>query len=282
VQDRNTRARSLAGTILAPLLGRRALQPAFRALHQLALAAQGLGSGADYRTSGERRVLQRVSGRLDRCSWPRPVTILDVGASIGEYTLELAARFPPSVARVFAVEPARETCEILERELASRHLSHVQARRRALGREDIVAAPLHSDRHASALASLHPRECHDPALTQTVAVQTLDSFCRAQGIESIFFLKIDAEGSDLDVLKGAAGMLGARAIRHIQFEFGDVCLDSRVFFRDFFDLLHRDFLVYRVMRGGLEPVTAYRPELEVFLCTNYYCEARVDRSSGTP
>ena len=55
---------------------------------------------------------------------------------------------------------------------------------------------------------------------QPVAVQTLDAFCRDKAIESIDYLKIDAEGSDLDVLRGAEGLLSSGAIYLIECECG--------------------------------------------------------------
>ena len=68
-------------------------------------------------------------------------------------------------------------------------------------------------------------------------VTTIDHFCSKKGIEFIDFLKIDAEGSELTVLQGAAQMINDGRIGFIQFEFNEMNVMSRCFLRDFYDLL---------------------------------------------
>lgn len=51
-----------------------------------------------------------------------------------------------------------------------------------------------------------------------VEVKTLDLIVKDLGINEIFLLKIDVEGSELDVLQGAKNLLSLRKIKYIQFE----------------------------------------------------------------
>ena len=51
-----------------------------------------------------------------------------------------------------------------------------------------------------------------------VQTQTLDGYVTANNIEIINFLKIDCEGSDLDILKGAKNLLSSKKIRYIKIE----------------------------------------------------------------
>jgi FkbM family methyltransferase len=53
-----------------------------------------------------------------------------------------------------------------------------------------------------------------------VSVTTLDTAAKKAGLSGIDFLKIDAEGYDLNVLKGAQGLLARHAINVLQFEYG--------------------------------------------------------------
>ena len=55
-----------------------------------------------------------------------------------------------------------------------------------------------------------------------VSCTTIDNFCAEKGIRTIDVLKIDTEGYELEVLKGARLMLKRGAIRYIYFEFNDL------------------------------------------------------------
>ena len=55
-----------------------------------------------------------------------------------------------------------------------------------------------------------------------VRCTTLDRFCSERGVKQIDVLKIDTEGFDFEVLKGASSMLAQQAIKFIYFEFNDI------------------------------------------------------------
>ena len=56
--------------------------------------------------------------------------------------------------------------------------------------------------------------------TETVDIVTLDEFCQTKRIDQINYLKIDTEGGDLEVLKGAANMLTEQRIDFVEVEAG--------------------------------------------------------------
>jgi hypothetical protein len=105
--------------------------------------------------------------------------------------------------------------------------------------------------------------------TERVTVNRLDGFCSLQGIPHIDLLKLDVEGHELSVLRGAGALLTTGAIDMIQFEFGRANVDARVFMKDFFELFGERYTVHRVVRDGLTPIRKYHEALEVFLTTNY-------------
>ena len=91
--------------------------------------------------------------------------------------------------------------------------------------------------------------------SETVQVRRLDDVCREFGVDRIDFLKVDAEGSDLDVLRGAEALLGER-IGVIQFEFGGTSIDANQTLRDFFDLLEpAGYRVHRLLPEGSWPLS---------------------------
>ena len=57
-----------------------------------------------------------------------------------------------------------------------------------------------------------------PAAGHEVAADTLDAFCRREGIDDIAVCKIDVEGHEADVLRGARRTLEAGAVRAFVFE----------------------------------------------------------------
>jgi polynucleotide 5'-kinase involved in rRNA processing len=73
-----------------------------------------------------------------------------------------------------------------------------------------------------------------------VEIVTIDEVIEKEKIVRIDFLKIDTEGHELAVLEGASNALKAGIIRCIQFEFNEMNVVSRTFFKDFKNIL-KDF-----------------------------------------
>jgi FkbM family methyltransferase len=96
----------------------------------------------------------------------------------------------------------------------------------ALGEREMVAAFNELEGGGSAANSLLPIDrtspsvVRDAALTEQiqVAVDTVDGYCKRNGIERVDWLKVDAQGYDLRVLQGAEAMLRAGAVAAISLE----------------------------------------------------------------
>ena len=56
--------------------------------------------------------------------------------------------------------------------------------------------------------------------TESVDIVTLDEFCHSKRIDQVNYLKIDTEGGDLEVLKGAVNMLTEQRIDLVEVETG--------------------------------------------------------------
>lgn len=139
--------------------------------------------------------------------------IFDVGANIGQSVDRYRRACPDAV--IHAFEPvARSHAVLLER---FGHDAGVFCRRLALGsnvRADALmrAAGTSTDNH---LLAGTPR----PGLpVEHVQVSTGEAYCSAQGVDRIDFLKIDAEGHDMEVLKGFLGLLRGHRIGFVQVE----------------------------------------------------------------
>ena len=79
----------------------------------------------------------------------------------------------------------------------------------------------------------------------------LDSYCLIHNISVIDFLKIDVEGSELDVLKGADRLLKGKQIKYIQFEYGGCFLDAGITLEDVFSYLKsRGYDIGKIKKDG--------------------------------
>lgn len=104
---------------------------------------------------------------------------------------------------------------------------------------------------------------------QVVKMERAENYIKSKGIQHINFVKIDTEGHDLYVLLGFGDFLNAEFIDFIQFEYGEVMIDSRTFLRDFFDLLTpKGFKLAKIMRDGVE-IREWKLYMENFIYSNY-------------
>ena len=110
----------------------------------------------------------------------------------------------------------------------------------------------------------------NPAAGGQVTTSTLDGYAERSGITRFALVKVDAEGHDLAVLRGARGLLAERRIAVAQFEYNHRWILGRFFLRDAFELVQA--LGYRVGKltpRGVEFYPGWDAELETFVEGNY-------------
>jgi FkbM family methyltransferase len=132
---------------------------------------------------------------------PRARGMLDIGANIGLYCL-VAAQECPAGARIHAFEPQADCCDALS---ATVRLNNWQDRL-FIHRLAISDKPGEAPLHLTGTGSTIDNAFNDHASLPTVQVSldTVDNQVRTLGLEQIDFIKIDVEGHELSVLKGAA------------------------------------------------------------------------------
>lgn len=228
----------------------------------------GIGSGSSTAASGEKAVVELAARR----STEGPLCVFDVGANEGQYlTLTLRILAGRDLV-VHAFEPSCTAFGALGEAAGAQPNVHVN--NCALGSAR-GSATLYYDRPGSGLASLTRRRLDHLGIefgqSEIVAVDTIDDYCAARGVACIDLLKLDVEGHELEVLKGATQMLAGHHIDVIAFEFGGCNIDSRTYLRDFFTLFRAyGMRVARVTPSGyLVDLPRYREEYEQFRTSNF-------------
>ena len=150
-----------------------------------------------------------------------PVSIVfDVGANRGNFSEEALNLFPES--RVYGFEPHPKTFEILTSRVRtdrfSAHKIALSDRKGAVNFFDYGGLG-----HTNSLVdnARFAVRFNQSATRIQVDCQTIDDFCSENNIEEITLLKIDTEGNDIRVLKGAKSLLERRKIKMVYFEFND-------------------------------------------------------------
>ncbi|HEX8282542.1 MAG TPA: FkbM family methyltransferase [Pyrinomonadaceae bacterium] len=253
------------------------LQPVWSRLHTLSVFAMNYGGGGLVETSGEEWVLANVVAPA--CARAESPVVFDVGANVGDYA-RLVRRHVPA-ATVYSFEPSHATYEQLARNVAGEG-GRVRAFNLGLS-DETKGVELYSytveGEEQSLISSIDRRLPTqvvnvEVSATERIEVRPLDDFCAEHGVARIDFLKLDVEGHELAVLRGARRMLAAGAVSMIQFEFGPANIYSRTFFYDFWTLLSGDFRIYRIVPKGLAPIAYYGEQREIFLTTNYLAVRR--------
>lgn len=153
----------------------------------------------------------RLCSDLKRCGG-QILTVFDIGANIGQSALRFGAAFP--AAQIHCFEPAENTFNTLKKNL-EKHTNiwcHKMALGSSYGKTEIYLT------NCCYTTSL--RMSSNTVGTERVDISTVDRFAEENQIAQVHLLKIDAEGFDLEVLKGSEGLLSSAQIRFILIEVG--------------------------------------------------------------
>ncbi|MGH2916594.1 MAG: FkbM family methyltransferase [Solirubrobacteraceae bacterium] len=137
---------------------------------------------------------------------------VDVGANVGDWSAMALARFP-KLARLVAFEPGAVAVSLRTRLRDDPRATVIEA---AVS-DSPGSVTLFEQTDDTKLSSLIPTAFTTP---RTVDCVRLDDELARLGLPRVDLLKIDAEGLDLHVLRGASGALAERRIAAVQFEYG--------------------------------------------------------------
>ena len=246
------------------LFARRCFVPLHQCMYHFALRGLGVMNFEDFTVSGEQYLLSRLLPAVAGCG---PCTVVDAGANLGGYS-QLVLQTNPK-AQVFAFEPHPKAFA----QLATIANDRFRALNFALGAEDgsvtiYDCAAIDGSEHATLLRGVVERVYGLANLSEHVVARTRLDAVMDSLAPHIHLLKIDTEGTELDVIRGCGRYLTESRIDLIQFEFNSMNVYSRCFLLDFQNALP-GYRLFRVLQDGLLALQPYQPiDGEVFAFQN--------------
>lgn len=198
--------------------------------------------------------------------------VFDVGANIGDWAA-LALEINPRII-LHCFEPSQVTYKrLLSRDFGKSNIilnnfgfSSTSGKRTLYVFEDSSGLnSLYQRRGLEDGSGLNPQQ-----QKETIVLETIDNYCKANNICNIDFMKVDVEGHEFDVFNGATRMLENNRIKTIQFEYGGCCIDAKVLLKDIFEyLIGYRYKLFKVYPDRLKYFKQYDQRLENFQYQNW-------------
>jgi FkbM family methyltransferase len=147
---------------------------------------------------------------------PRSTFFVDVGANVGEWLAEIVREKGAATFLAVAFEPSASAYQRLRQCFGND--ARIELVNQAVG-DAAGSADFFEELRAGKGSTIVAQFTRAAGTTHTVDVTTLDEEIARRNWEHVDFLKIDAEGYDFRVLKGARSLLADRRIGIVQFEY---------------------------------------------------------------
>ncbi len=146
------------------------------------------------------------------------MTFFDIGANAGLFSLAAAKKMGQG--KVYAFEPCQWTYQLLEQNLRLNGVNNVAAVRTALG-DCVGEAVLQLNVAGKDGLNTLGRPTHPDSQVvgqEKVPITTLDIFVEAKAIPRVDAMKVDVEGAELLLFRGAKNLLGRKDAPLILYE----------------------------------------------------------------
>jgi FkbM family methyltransferase len=247
---------------VSAVLGSKMALPFATALAKAGLRGLGVNVNYDFEHSGEAWLLDRVFEALHG-----PVC-LDVGANVGDFTLKARAL---GASCVVAFEPVPETFRLLETALQGDE--GVRLFCSAVGEVEGTTSffvPLRAEDSVLAsrdigVTAVDPEQAREIV----VPITTVDHIRKSQSLH-FDVIKIDVEGYELEVIRGANETISSFPPLLIQFEFNTHHGHRKQTMRDFSDALP-EYYFFRLAASSLRPLDVSHYLSTIYTFQNVVC-----------
>lgn len=206
----------------------------------------------------------------------REVILFDIGANVGQYGIELKSKFPES--KIYSFEPSKLAFKELM--VIADKYQNWECHNFGFG-SDNKKLKLYASSLGSASATLLNQDKvfgrNSNLKSEIVEIKKLDLFLKSNPDKFPNIAKIDIEGFELECLRG--GINSIDKFKIVQFEFGEINIDSRTYFRDYWNFFSNlGFKLFRVTRRNPIEIKEYNESLETFAVTNYLAVKALDQT----
>ena len=249
------------------IFGRKKMQFFNNILLSLALNAKGYKNFGNFAQTGEKKFIQSITKDLMVC--------LDVGANVGKYTQLLLSE---TNSEIISFEPLKEAFKELQK-IENEYPNRLKVFNYAIGEENTNLELNFSDEKSEKATfsndidklSFFDHEKNKKVMTD---VMTLDSFFLENSSlidkKDIDLIKIDTEGFELEVIKGAKNTIENKRPKYIQLEFNWHQLFKNHSMYKFSQYL-ANYELFQILPFGkkLIKVDPTRPETNIFHLSNF-------------
>ncbi len=232
----------------------------------LALNAKGYKNYGSFKKTGEKNFINKINNNLFFC--------IDIGANVGKYTKLLLTE---TKSKIISFEPLPLAFKDLQK-IEQNNSERLKVYNYAIGEKDETLELNYSNEKsekASFLENLNELSFYDFKNNQKIKtkVYCLDTFFSNNPnllSENIDLIKIDTEGFEFEVLKGAKKILEQNPPKYIQIEFNWHQLFKGQTIYNFSKFLHQ-YDLYQILPYGndLIKINPSRPESNIFHLTNF-------------
>jgi len=255
--------------LLSILLGH---QTAYRLGRALYREARG-DVANNMMTNGELMVQRCVVSAWRRSSAQREgIIVFDVGANVGDWSAAFLANFDGSndarLVSLYMFEPAPDTAHVLKERIGKLQ-GDLHFESLALSSSEGLDQIYITGKNAGT-NTLHRSEIFAAELSMQIKKTTASRFCLDNGIDKIHLFKSDAEGHDMEIIRGALPLLIEGRIYVLQFEYNHSWVLSRSYLKDVFDTVKGlPYKLAKIQPNCLKVYDSWHPELERDFEGNY-------------
>tara|TARA_B100001540_G_scaffold150766_1_gene133599 strand:- start:304 stop:1146 length:843 start_codon:yes stop_codon:yes gene_type:complete len=249
------------------IFGRKNMQSINNVFLSLTLNAKGYKNFGNFAQTGEKKFIQSISKDLKIC--------IDVGANVGKYTNLLLSE---TNSEIISFEPLKEAYKELQK-IEKEYPNRLRVFNYAIGEKNTNLELNFSDEKSEKATfsndidklSFFDHEKNKKVMTDIV---TLDSFLSDNSslinMSNIDLIKIDTEGFELEVIKGAKETIKNKLPKYIQLEFNWHQLFKNHSMYKFSQYLN-NYELFQILPFGekLIKVDPTRPETNIFHLSNF-------------